>query len=118
MAPLRLPGFRQLAGAYTFNELGNWVGEIALAVLVFDETNSPLATAALFIGMHFLPAFLSQFVVARTEPIGTKRVLPALYLRFGGRGLAPADELLLRWAEAEAEPERTPEPEKEEEKAS
>jgi Cu/Ag efflux pump CusA len=45
-------------------------------------------------------------------------VLPALYLRFGGRGLAPADELLLRWAEAEAEPERTPEPEKEEEKAS
>jgi Cu/Ag efflux pump CusA len=38
-------------------------------------------------------------------------VLPALYLRFGGRGLAPADELLLRWAEAE--PERTPEPEKE-----
>jgi predicted exporter len=38
-------------------------------------------------------------------------VLPALYLRFAGRGLAPADELLLRWAEAE--PERTPEPEKE-----
>jgi predicted MFS family arabinose efflux permease len=80
LAPLRLPGFRQLAGAYTINELGNWVGEIALAVLVFDETNSPLATAALFIGMHFLPAFLSQGVVARTEPIGTKRVLPALYL--------------------------------------
>jgi MFS family permease len=80
LAPLRLPGFRQLAGAYTFNELGNWVGEIALAVLVFDETDSPLATAALFIGMHFLPAFLSQGVVARTESIGTKRVLPALYL--------------------------------------
>jgi MFS family permease len=77
---LRLPGFGQLAGAYTFNELGNWVGEIALAVLVFDETGSPLATAALFIGMHFLPAFLSQGVVARTEPVGTKLVLPALYL--------------------------------------
>jgi MFS family permease len=80
LAPLRLPGFSQLAGAYTFNELGNWVGEIALAVLVFDETGSPLATAALFVGMHFLPAFLSQGVVARTEPFGTKRVLPALYL--------------------------------------
>jgi MFS family permease len=80
LAPLRLPGFSQLAGAYTINELGNWVGEIALAVLVFDETDSPLATAALFIGMHFLPAFLSQGVVARTEPIGTKRVLPALFL--------------------------------------
>jgi MFS family permease len=80
LAPLRLPGFGQLAGAYTVNELGNWVGEIALAVLVFDQTGSPLATAALFIGMHFLPAFLSQAVVARTEPVGTKLVLPALYL--------------------------------------
>ena len=42
LAPLRLPGFGQLAGAYTVNELGNWVGEIALAVLVFDQTGSPL----------------------------------------------------------------------------
>jgi predicted MFS family arabinose efflux permease len=80
LAPLRLPGFSRLATAYTLNELGNWVGEIALAVFVFDETGSPLATAALFIGMHFLPAFLSQAVIARTEPIGTKVVLPALYL--------------------------------------
>jgi MFS family permease len=80
LAPLGLPGFRHLAGAYTVNELGNWVGEIALAVLVFDQTGSPLATAALFIGMHFLPAFMSQAVVARTEPVGTKAVLPALYL--------------------------------------
>ena len=80
LAPLKLPGFRYLAGAYTVNELGNWVGEIALAVLVFDKTGSPLATAALFIGMHFLPAFLSQGVVARTEPTGTKVMLPALYL--------------------------------------
>src|SRR4051812_18077388 len=80
LAPLRLPGFSQLAGAYSINELGNWVGEIALAVLVFDQTGSPLATAALFIGMHFLPAFLSQAVVARTEPAGTKLVLPLLYL--------------------------------------
>ena len=40
LAPLKLPGFRHLAGAYTVNELGNWVGEIALAVLVFDETGA------------------------------------------------------------------------------
>jgi MFS family permease len=79
-ASLRLRGFPYLAGAYTVNELGNWVGEIALAVLVFDETGSPLATAALFIGMHFLPAFLSQGLVARSETVGTKLVLPLLYL--------------------------------------
>jgi predicted MFS family arabinose efflux permease len=80
LAPLRLPGFRHLAGAYGFNELGNWVGEIALAVLVYDETGSPLATAALFLGMQFLPGFLGQAVVARFEPMGTKLMLPALYL--------------------------------------
>ena len=55
--PLRATlAFPPLALAYTVNELGNWLGEIALAVLVFDQTGSPLATAALFIGMQFLPA--------------------------------------------------------------
>jgi MFS family permease len=80
LAPLRLPGFSHLAGAYAANELGNWIGEIALAVLVFDQTGSPLATAALFIGMQFAPGFLGQALVARVEPHGTKRMLPLLYL--------------------------------------
>ena len=80
IAPLRLPGFPYLVAAYTVNELGNWLGEIALAVVVFDQTGSPLATAALFIGMHFAPAFLSQGLVARFEPAGTKLMLPLLYL--------------------------------------
>ena len=80
LRPLRLPGFRQLASAYTLNELGNWVGEIALAVLVYDETGSPLATAGLFLGMVFVPSLIGQGVIARLEVIGTRRVLPALYL--------------------------------------
>jgi MFS family permease len=79
LAPLRLPGFRQLTFAYTVNELGNWLGEIALAVLVFEQTGSPLATAALFIGMQFLPAFVSQGVVARIEMAGSRVALPAIY---------------------------------------
>ena len=58
LRPLRLPGFANLAFAYLVNELGNWLGEIALAVLVFDQTGSPMATAALFFGMHFAPALL------------------------------------------------------------
>jgi MFS family permease len=78
-APLRLPGFRPLAFAYTVNELGNWLGEIALAVLVFDETGSPLATAGLFLGMQFLPALLGQGLVARLETTGTRSGLPVLY---------------------------------------
>jgi MFS family permease len=80
LAPLKLPGFSHLAGAYAVNELGNWIGEIALAVLVFDQTGSPLATAALFIGMQFAPGFLGQALIARVEPQGTKRMLPLLYL--------------------------------------
>ena len=80
LAPLRLRGFKQLAGAYTLNELGNWVGEIALAVLVFDQTGSALATTALFLGMQFAPAFLGQAIVARLEVTGTRIVLPALYV--------------------------------------
>jgi hypothetical protein len=79
LAPLRLPGFRHLVFAYTVNELGNWLGEIALAVLVFDQTGSPLATAALFIGMRFLPAIVGQGLVARLEVAGSKVGLPLIY---------------------------------------
>jgi hypothetical protein len=83
LAPLRVPGFKRLAFAYTVNEVGNWLGEIALAVLVFAETGSPLATAALFIGMQFLPGLLAQGVVARIEVFGTRVGLPLIYAAEG-----------------------------------
>ena len=67
LGPLRLPGFRALVGTYVVNELGNWLGEIALAILVFDQTGSPVATAALFLAMQFLPAFLAPVLVSRLE---------------------------------------------------
>ena len=51
IAPVRLPAFGNLAFAYLVNELGNWLGEIALAVLVYDATGSTLATAGLFISV-------------------------------------------------------------------
>jgi MFS family permease len=76
---LRLPGFPNLALAYFVNELGNWLGEIALAVLVYDATGSPLATAGLFCAMHFAPAFLSPPLVARVDRIPARVILPALY---------------------------------------
>src|SRR5437016_5106692 len=47
--PLRTPAFRRLATAYTVNEFGNWLGDVALAIVVFDRTGSALATAALFL---------------------------------------------------------------------
>jgi MFS family permease len=90
LAPIKLPGFSHLAGAYAANELGNWIGEIALAVLVYDQTGSPLATAALFLGMQFAPGFLGPVLVARVEPAGNKRMLPLLYLAEGATFVALA----------------------------
>ena len=79
LRPLRLPGFPSLSLAYLVNELGNWLGEIALAVLVFDQTGSPLATAALFLGMQFAPALLAPPLTARLEHLSARVVLPGLY---------------------------------------
>ena len=37
-SPLRLAGFRNLAAAYTINQFGDWIGDVALAILIFDRT--------------------------------------------------------------------------------
>ena len=79
LRPLRLPGFANLGFAYLVNELGNWLGEIALAVLVFDQTGSPMATAALFCGMHFAPALLGPPLVTALEALPVRASLPLLY---------------------------------------
>lgn len=78
-APLRRPLFRRLAATYAINELGDWMGLIALSVLVYDETGSALATAALFIGTGFLPAVLAPILVARVEIPSPRFALPVLY---------------------------------------
>lgn len=78
-APLRRPLFRRLATTYAINELGDWMGLIALSVLVYDETGSALATAALFIGTGFLPALLAPALVARVEIPSPRYALPLLY---------------------------------------
>src|SRR5205823_5901921 len=66
--PLRDPVFRRLATAYSVNELGNWLGDVALAVVVYDRTRSALATAALFLAARFVPALAAPLAVARLEP--------------------------------------------------
>jgi MFS family permease len=79
LAPLRVPGFRVLAGGYSINELGNWLGDIALAVLVFDQTGSPMATALLFVGTRFVPALVAPPIVARVDVLRPRVSLPLLY---------------------------------------
>src|SRR4051812_9172311 len=66
--PLGVAEFRRLGAAYTVNELGNWLGDIALAVVVFDRTGSALATAALFLAARFAPALVAPAVATWLEP--------------------------------------------------
>src|SRR6478609_8830597 len=89
--PLRRPLFRRLATTYAVNELGDWMGIIALSVLVFDRTGSALAIAGLFLGTRFLPALLAPILVARVEQPPPRFALPVIYCgeaaAFGGLAL-------------------------------
>jgi predicted MFS family arabinose efflux permease len=78
--PIRHPLFRRLLATYSINEMGDWMAIVALSVLVFDATDSALATAALFLGTRFLPAFLGPLLVARVERIRPRLALPLVYL--------------------------------------
>jgi MFS family permease len=89
--PLRRPQFRRLAASFAVNELGDWMGIVALSVLVYDRTGSAMATAALFIGTRFLPAFLAPILVVRIEQPQPRFALPMIYCgeaaAFGGLAL-------------------------------
>lgn len=91
LAPLRRPVFRRLVTTYAVNELGDWMGIIALSVLVFEQTDSPLATAALFLGTRFLPALFAPILVTRAEKPPPRYALPVIYCgeaaAFGGLAL-------------------------------
>lgn len=77
---LRSPGFRQLLITYGINEFGDNFALIALAVLIYDKTSSPLAVTAVFICSKFLPALVAPALTARLAPIRVARTLPVLYL--------------------------------------
>lgn len=77
--PLRRPLFRRLALSYSLNEMGDWMGVIALSVLVFDETGSALATAALFLATQFLPALVVPVFVAKAEQPPPRIALAVIY---------------------------------------
>src|SRR6476659_9375875 len=77
--PLRRSAFRRLALSFAINEMGDWLGLVALSVLVFELTGSALATTALFLGTGILPALLTPVLVARFERPPPRLVLPAIY---------------------------------------
>jgi hypothetical protein len=82
---LRLPAFRRLTFAYGLGQLGDWLLEVALAVIVFDRTHSALMSGALFLGIRFLPALGAPALVARVERFTVRTSLAGLS---GGRAAA------------------------------
>lgn len=80
VAPLGVAPFRRLLTSYTVNELGDSVGVIALAVLVYDRTGDALATTLLFLSAKFVPAFLAPALTAYLDRRSLSRVLAALYV--------------------------------------
>jgi MFS family permease len=97
--PLRRPQFRRLATTYGVNELGDWMGIVALSVLVFDRTGSALATAGLFLGTRFLPAMIAPILVARVEQPPPRFALPVIYCgeaaAFGALALLAGKDFVL-----------------------
>jgi len=79
LEPLRVPPFGRLFLSYTTNSIGDYVGLVALALLVYGETRDPLATTALFIAAQFLPAFVAPALTAHVDQRRLRRVLPAIY---------------------------------------
>lgn len=94
--PLRRPLFRRLALTYGVNELGDWMGIVALSVLVFDRTGSAMATAGLFLGTRFLPALIAPILVAKVEQPPPRFALPVIYCgeaaAFGALALLAGDD--------------------------
>ncbi len=80
LQPLRSAAFRHLAAAGWVNEVGNTVGEVALAILVYDRTGSPLASSTLFLAMRFLPAVLAPMMTAYAEPLNPRFLLTVIYV--------------------------------------
>jgi predicted MFS family arabinose efflux permease len=72
--------FTRLLASYTVNELGDAVGIVALAVLVYNRTEAVAPTAAFFIAAKFLPALIAPALTARLDQIALRRSLPALYV--------------------------------------
>ncbi|HEY5709473.1 MAG TPA: MFS transporter [Solirubrobacterales bacterium] len=97
--PLKRPQFRRLAVSYAVNELGDWMGIVALSVLVYDRTGSAMATAALFLGTRFLPALVAPVLVARIEQPPPRFALPVIYCgeaaAFGALALLAGDDFFL-----------------------
>ena len=79
-APLGVRPFGRLLASYTVNDIGDAIGVVALAVLVYDRTQAVAPTAAFFMFAKFLPALVAPALTARLDQLALRRALPVIYL--------------------------------------
>src|SRR3954452_25034215 len=79
LEPLRAESFGRLLGSYTVNDLGDSIGVVALAVLVFDRTHDVAPTAGFFLVAKFLPALFATGLTAHLDRLSLRRTLPTIY---------------------------------------
>lgn len=79
IAALSLRPFRRLLIAYAVNAAGNYLGEVALALLVFATTHDPLAVALLMVCAQLLPALVGPALVAAFQRATSTRLLWRLH---------------------------------------
>lgn len=75
-----LPGFGPLIVTYAINDIGDLLAMIALAVVVYDGTNSVWGVAGLFIASKLVPSLIAPWMTARFAHIRVGLSLPALYV--------------------------------------
>jgi predicted MFS family arabinose efflux permease len=80
LEPLRVRPFGRLLASYTINDLGDSIGVVALAVLVFDQTEAVAPTAGFFLVAKFLPALFATGLTAHLDRLPLRRTLPAIYM--------------------------------------
>jgi hypothetical protein len=78
-APFRVPRFRRLFAAYGVNATGDWLGEIALSILLLQGGGGVIAVGALWILARFVPALIAPFASALLHTRGPARPLFALH---------------------------------------
>ncbi len=93
---MRVRPFGRLLGTYTLNDLGDSIGVVALAILVFDRTDDVAAIAGFFLAAKFLPALVATGLTAHLDRRPLRHSLPLIYILeamvFGVLALLAADD--------------------------
>jgi len=94
------PRVRRILFAYTANEVGTWLGYVALSVAVYDSTHSGAAVAGLLVASRLLPALIVPALVARVEASRRHGELSMLYLVQGACAVTLAAAIADLWLPA------------------